>query len=226
MGILDSSIGRLMLVVLTAALGMVTLQTQSEFWLGVLAAVSGIWMLQAASVLTRSPGRPGRTFCAVFLVFMSLSLTFGFSPWSDRSVRVSYPTDSKGWAPYWARTLPTTKAFLLLSRYVRPWHCTELRTYDQAGAVVTRLRLTVRPDRAGDHDQLYPLVEETVRSDVAFFSTFQPGHAIRLSVANDSVRVYLDACYLLASLLTSAPAGVAIATLIGGIRASLPQAIR
>jgi hypothetical protein len=214
MSVFESSIARLMLAVVTAGVGFATMKNQSEFWFGSFVAITALWLILAiAALLDRR--RTDRQAWAAFLLATLIALALGFGPWSDASFRGQPPFASqaeaaylakstpttKPLAAYLAKALPTTKAFLALQQYVKSYHCAEFRGYDQSGRIVSHMTVAFRPDCAFDLEQFVMSIEPTLRSDTEFFASFRNNYASQYTVAAFTQGVYLDACYLLASLL-------------------------
>jgi hypothetical protein len=210
MNVLGSSIARLMFMVLTVAIGLIAMKSQAEFWLGVLAAITASWLLLAIGSLGARRGQ--RPFWVAFLIVASASLAFGFGPWSDVSIRGSYG-DWKGLQTYLSKVLPTTKLFLRLGQYVKPYPRAAILTYDQRAEPVSRIELAARPDRAGHLEQLVGDLDRSVNEHIAFFSSFRRDAPSRSVVEFVTVGTYLDAAYLLASLLLGGMVG-SVATLV------------
>ena len=206
----SSSIARLMLVVLTVAVGLVTIRSQSEILLGVLIAVVGAWVPVALGALVAEESR-SRPFWLAFLLALSASLVYGFGPWSDRTTRGAFPMDAATLATYDKGLLPTTRLLLRLSFEVRPSPLAEIQTYDADGNLVARIVISPRASPASELDQLMLALDRAVVEDIKFFSSFNPHYATRRVVIQNSLEIYLDAAYLLASLVM----GVVAGTLIG-----------
>jgi hypothetical protein len=205
MRILESSVARLMFAVLTVAIGLVTLRSQSEFWLGVLYAVAASWGLVAVGALALAR-ETRRRFWTGFLAAASAVLLLGFGPWSDARVRGSLPTNAKGSVAYRNEVLPSTRGLLMLSLYVRPWPRATVEMLDARGIVIRRIEMAAPDGRAGELEQFMIDLDRFVAEDIRFYS-FRPGYATRYVVTGHSLAVYLDAAYVLVGLLIGTCAG-------------------
>src|SRR4051812_8782565 len=100
MPVLESATARLMLAVLTVAIGLVTMRSQSDFWLGVLSATAAAWLVLALGALVGTRGSRRRPVWMTFLAVAVAGLVLGFGPWSDSSVRGSIPEDATTMTTY------------------------------------------------------------------------------------------------------------------------------
>lgn len=216
MPVLDSAVARLMFLTLTVAVGLVTMRTQSDVWLGVLVATAAAWGLLAVGAIVAERRSPRRVFWGAFLVATTGGLLLGFGPWSDRGVRGSFPRDAASIPPYLGRVYPSTVWLLRSMRYVPPTPRAEIQTYDGAGRPVLRIVLTGQASRPGDVEQFLGgldrfLVDDIV-DDTRFFA-YRSGYFTRRVVVANDVSVYLNAGYLLAALALGAACGWGVTAL-------------
>ena len=80
--------------------------------------------------------------------------------------------------------------------------------------MVTRIALTVRPDRPGDLEILVYSLDDFIRDNIAFFS-FRPGYATKY-VVKCSLVVYLNTCTCSGACCSGAIVG-AIIPLLGSL---------
>lgn len=221
MRMVESSVARLMFAVLTVAIGLVTLRSQSEFWLGILYTVAAAWGFVAVCALTLAR-ESRRRFWTGFLAAASAVLLLGFGPWSDARVRGSLPADFKGFVAYLNEVLPSTKVLFMLGRYyVRPCPRGAVEMFDARGFVVRRIEVSAPDDRAGELEQFMRDLDRHVADDIKFYSSFRPEYATRHVVTSQSLEVYFDAAYVLAGLLIGACAG-SLTLLLGRLRPRRP----
>ena len=216
MGILDSSVARLMLIVLTVAIGLVTLKSQSEFWFGALVAIAVVWGLIAFGNLVLARWQKSRTFWMAFLIATSISLTLGFGPFSDAAMRGSVPNRSNAFISYLGEIHSMTKAFWWLRRYIRPAERAEITTYNREGRVGRWIGLVLPSDSPVSLEESVISLENFVLQDMELDEECFPSrrsNATRQVVIPDSIAVYLDASYLLASLLIGGISGTMVSFL-------------
>ena len=206
---LESSITRLMMVVVTAAVGMTTLKTQSDFWLGALAALTSGWLLMAAGMLTVEHDRR-RSFWLAFLLSAVATLAVGFGPWSDSALRSTYFSDPASIQKRFDGLLPTTKAMLHLNQYVGSRPRATIETFNRSGDALNKIVVTPSQYNAGGIEQTTIALENAVKEDIAFFSTFQPRSAARFLAVNPNIDIYFNAFYMLLSLMLGGVAGACV----------------
>jgi hypothetical protein len=193
------SIARLMFVVFTAGIGLVTLRNQSDFWLGVLVAVTATWAILVASDLIASRNRIPRASRSAFLIALSAGLFYGFGPWSDVSKRGAIPEDANGMTRYASDVLPTTIALIRLSHLIGPCRRAEIQTFDRSGR--PDIRIVISGNQAFSSG-VERLVDDTQRSlDPSMDVMARKYSGPDFVVAANSLAVYFDTCHLLASML-------------------------
>jgi hypothetical protein len=189
MSLLESSIARLMLAALTAAVGLMAMKTQSDFWFGTLVSAVVAWCLLAVGTLVSAHESRRRPFWAAFIMAGAASLLFGFGPWSDASVRGHFPEDARATPTYLRQILSTTKALLLLRPYVEP-HCRgAIKTLAGDGRAAALVEVTIPADHPGDLEQYMLDLKRSVDDDIKFFSSFRPGYATRQVAVSNSLSV-------------------------------------
>ena len=105
-----------MLFVLTIAIGLVTMTSQSELLFGVLLALTVAWGLLAVDALVIARDSRRRQFWMTFLLTTSAALPARLRALVRRfGAGDRFPADAKTWATYWSEVLPSTKAFMMLS---------------------------------------------------------------------------------------------------------------
>jgi hypothetical protein len=195
----ESTIARLMFIIFTGGIGLVTLTTQSEFWLGVLAALTTLWAILAVCDLIVARNRTLRSSRSAFLIGLSAGVFYGFGPWSDVSKRGAMPVDAKGMSSYIRHVLPTTITLIRLSHYVRPCQRAEIQTFDRSGRPDTRIVLTGHRGFSSGVERFVDHIQRSVdpAMDAMTLTYSGPDFVVTAS----SLDVYFDACYLLAGLL-------------------------
>ena len=205
----ESSITRLMMVVATAAVGMTTLKSQSDFWLGALTVLTSGWLLMAAGMVTVEHGRR-RSFWLAFLLSAVATLAVGFGTWSDSALRSTVFSDPTFVQKHFDDLLPTTKAMLHLNQYVGSRPRATIETFNRSGDALNKIVVTSSRYNAGDVEQTMIALENAIKEDVAFFSTFQPRSAARFLAINPNIDIYFNAFYMLLSLMLGGVTGACV----------------
>jgi hypothetical protein len=109
---------RIVPIIVTAVVGLFALRTANAFWVGVISALAGLWMLAACTAACTSTGRE-RTFWIGFAATGMVLLAVSFGPWSDQELRRSWP-DSQAWQVGAVRALPQTQLMVRLLPLIRP----------------------------------------------------------------------------------------------------------
>ncbi len=135
----STSVGRLMLAVLTAGLGVAALRDPSPFWVGVVATISALWISVAVGRTTASRGSE-RLFWSGFAAISAGAILVSFGPWSDQSSRARWP-DPARWPERSKALLPTTRLLVQLMPLVRP-NATAVLTWENPDDVRSTLTLT------------------------------------------------------------------------------------
>lgn len=201
MGILGSSIARLMLAVLTAAIGFMTLRTQSEFWFGVLVATAFAWGLLALDAIVADAWERDRAFWGTFLLVTLAILIWGFGPFSDRPTRGNIPTSVEE-SEIYAKNISYLSIFILRNRHLTAPHpYVEAITYDDGGKVHSRITVTIDPGSDISSEQFATSLTPFLKQDIAFFSPFRPNYPTRFAIIPFPLHVYMDAFHLLLALL-------------------------
>ncbi len=204
---LDSSIARWIFAVLTVGVGIVTLRSQSDFWLGSLVTLLAAWIFEATGTLVAPPGRGHRTPALIFVVSSTLGLAIGFGPWSDASKRGALPNAAALMAPYRADIQPATFGFLFLRSYVGPAHRAEIRIDDTRRRIVADVTILGTRGGPSGPEMLAWDFETSLNPKLDIMT--RTGTGAFYAITDESLKVYLDACYLLASLLLGwASAGI------------------
>ena len=112
----NSSIGRMLFAVLTIAVGLAAMKSQSDFLMGCFVTLAVGWIVRALGVTNSGRGR-SRFSSMAFVGAASISLFVGFGPWSDATDRDeffkvdTYQAHMRRKNALW----PTTRAFVWLS---------------------------------------------------------------------------------------------------------------
>lgn len=148
-----TQLGRLMLVIGTAAIGVTALRGANAFWLGVVATLAGAWSIVALAHAFTSVGRE-RVFWIGFTLSGGLALFLSFGPWSDRGAREQWPEPSN-WSAQATRVQPTTQLLVQLLPVVRPTVQANIRLDDSAsGDVRTLVNFTSHFEGLAGQDRL------------------------------------------------------------------------
>jgi hypothetical protein len=209
----DSSIGRLLIVVMNVAIGMEAMRSQSEFWLGVLAALTVLWLIHALATAATERG-PRRVFCLVFASSALAFLAVFSGPWSDASFRgdVTEPDYDQRIA---RDALPPTRALLrFAARQVKPMARGRIDLVDQSGRTSIEIVLSQRPGRYLDLGQLTDDLDVAARVHMGIFSERQRGYPTQTRTRFHTLDVYFHAAYLLLSLAFGALVGCVVLLLL------------
>jgi len=221
--ILDTSVGRWMAIVMTTALGLMTMRTQSDFALGALVAVAAGWGLLAINdVVSGTPNR--RAGGVSFLIVVALMLFYGFGPWSDRQLRSEIVPDVGYDTTKMIRydKTKTTRASELSGLFLRnrflfdPFpQRARLTTYDAQGTEMTDV--VFRSSSRLDNDFYWRF--DDVMAPFRF-----PGQDHRTPCAyfaSDQVfDVYLDGAHVLLALAVGGLASLIAPAIVQGLSAS------
>ncbi len=205
----ESGIARCMFAVLTIGVGLVALQTQSDFWFGALVVLAALWGALALGGLVGSGDRRGRGSWIASVIASTAWLGYGFGPWSDAPMRGALPADAKDMAGYVPNLLPSTIAMIRLSHHIKPCHRAEIRTFDRSGRPDTRVVLTGRPHPSSRVDRLTFEIEQLLDPRMDAFTRKYSGPGF--VVVTESLDVYFNTCYLLAALFIGGIAGLGVA---------------
>lgn len=204
---LESSIVRLMLAIVTVAIGCVTMRTQADFWFGSLSTFVAGWLFLALIEVIAGPGR-GRAFWCGFLVVTLASLIISFGPWSDRLIRGR----SQRVEQDWAELQPLSRGIWRLNPLLRPGPRSRLSTFDKVGRPQTVITL-VTPSWKDEESGLGARFIDLLKLDGRGLSSMPAG--VVFVADEDSYDIAQDAGHLLASLAFGSLAGLILAVLSG-----------
>ena len=210
---MDSSIGRLMFATLTLGVGIVTMRSQSDFWLGVLVSLAAVWGLDAAGVLLDTRTRGPKLPAGVFLIVTSACLVYGFGPWSDVSTRGKLPNNSKGMTPYVARLKPVTIGLFGIMNVVEPRRKSVLRVDNAKLQVRAEVEIHGGRKYQAGNDQLIYEIERYLDPNWDIFTRtgIGPGY----DDVDINYDIYFDGSYLTLSLIAGWLAAGSMRMIVG-----------
>jgi hypothetical protein len=197
-----------MFAVLTIAIGMVTLQTQSDFWFGVFVTIASVWGVDAIARVAASRRPSDRAGAIAFLCSAALCVNYGFGPWSDAGMRGTFPDSAIDLRIYCSNAQFATLDFVRLSLYLKPRWRGVIRSYDDDGHLKARIEVTAPREHRSDADTVFRNIKVSIdrRFDVIDQPTLGKGYV----VVDDSLDVYMNGCYLLSSLFVAWLAGAVV----------------